>query len=159
MRDKPKHTQLLPLFLGQPLLMTVLVLLGALAASVLFTVGTAVVQVVQTQGVAAFLPSGAVVRGAVLFGIAFGLFNIACESAELDMVRGNRRPGFVTYSLLVLSLAFVSGSAQALCAGTFLTAYASVSQWGLIAAIGMAFIEVALLQTHFARCRAAFVHP
>jgi hypothetical protein len=102
MRTNPKHRQLLPLFLGQPVGMIFFSCVMLLIGCFLFGCLTVVYHTIQETGFKYFLPTQYGWGGAVAFGFAFALFNIGCDSVEIDVEQGRKSNSFVTLALLVL---------------------------------------------------------
>jgi len=148
----PKRTELLPLFLGQPLAMTVLMLVVALALTVLTGVGQFAWNLFHPGGTTSFLPTQDVVVAAVCFGIALGIFNIAGDSAEMDTVLERRTPSIATYLLVDLSLTFVQGALYSLVKDTYLTQYVGAFELSLLGTLLVAIVEIRVLQWHFHNC-------
>jgi hypothetical protein len=149
---KPKRAELLPLFVGQPLAMTVLMLVVTLALSVLSGVGHFAWNLFHPGATASFLPTQDVVVAAICFGIALGIFNIAGDSAEMDTVLERRTPSIATYLLVDLSLTFVEGALHTLVKDTYLTQYVGAFELSLLGTLLVAFVELRVLHWHFRNC-------
>lgn len=150
---KPKRSELLPLFLGQPLAMTVLMLVVTLLLSVLVGVGHFAWNLFHPGGVTAFLPTQDAAIVAVCLGIALGVFNIAADSAEMDAVLQRRVPSVATYLLVGLSLTLVEAAIHTLVTGSFLTQYMGAFKLSLLGTILVAVVEVCVVRWHFGQCQ------
>jgi hypothetical protein len=149
---KPKRTELLPLFLGQPPAMTVFMLVVALVLSVLVGVCHFAWNLFHPGGTATFLPTQDVVIAAVCFGIALGVFNIAGDSAEMDTVLERRTLSVATYLLVDLSLTFVESALHVLVSDTYVTQYVGAFELSMLGTLLVAIVEVRVLQWHFRNC-------
>lgn len=148
----PKRSELLPLFLGQPLAMTALMLVVTVAMSVLVGLNNFVWNLFHSGGAVSFLPPKEAVIAAVCLGIALGLFNIAGDSAEMDTVLQRRIPSVATYLLMSLSLIFVGKGLHTLVAATYLTNYVGALELSLLGTLVAAVIETRVLHWHFRSC-------
>jgi hypothetical protein len=99
----PKHRELLRLFIGQPIIMTFIIgVLGLLLFSV-YGVVLSCYQAWQIHGSAQFLPSKNAGFGLGLLGLGLAIFNIACDSVEIDFNQTRTGPSLPTAALATLS--------------------------------------------------------
>jgi len=149
---KPKRTELLRLFLGQPPAMTVLMLI----VTIVLSFGTGLIRSIwnlfHAGGWASFVPTTDVLTAAVLFGVAMGVFNITGDSAEMDTVLERRSPSMATYLLLDLSLCFAEGAMYLLVRDTYLTQFVGALELSMLATLLVAIPAVRVLQKHFKSC-------
>lgn len=85
MVTNPKHSQLLPVFIGQPLAMAVLVLLCGTMLSGMWAIAQACIEAWKLHGHQAFVPPAHVWHSFIVLGLGLGVMNIACDSVEVDI--------------------------------------------------------------------------
>lgn len=148
MRENPRHRMLAPVFIGQPLIMCALAALILLVASFGWGVLKACFQLWQLEGVAGFLPSTSGWWLVIPAGLCVGIFNIACEAAEIDACQGRRRLSVYTHGLLMLSLVFFGRWFEGAVSGTQAEAWL-LHPLGFAVSIGLAYAGgVLLVRSH-----------
>jgi H+/Cl- antiporter ClcA len=143
-----KYRSLLPLFIKQPLAMCALAAGLGVIFCALCGVAYSAYQVWYVQGFSPFLPSANSWKVFILAGIGAGIFNIALKSAEIDLRKGRKRDGPVTWSLIALSCGMFVGAVDHALMDTWLHVPMQENYGGLLTGIVFAAILNTMLLLH-----------